>query len=78
MCGVKTFATLDKTNVCKVFLKIKQHNVNMASKIAYNIKIISQTTDYQRPWTLNLAEEKEWQSAKHGKLTGLKFVFNFL
>jgi hypothetical protein len=26
---------------------------------------------------LNLAEEKEWQSAKHGKLTGLKFVFSF-
>jgi hypothetical protein len=25
---------------------------------------------------LNLAEEKEWQSAKHGKLTGLKFVFS--
>jgi len=26
---------------------------------------------------LNLAEEKEWQSAKHGKLTSLKFVFSF-
>ena len=36
MCGVKTCATLDKENVRKVFLKIKQHNVIMASKIAYN------------------------------------------
>jgi hypothetical protein len=26
---------------------------------------------------LNLAEEKEWQSSKHGKLTGLKFVSFF-
>jgi hypothetical protein len=41
MCGVKTFATLDKENVRKVFLKIKQHNMIMASKIAYNIKSIS-------------------------------------
>jgi hypothetical protein len=41
MCGVKTYATLDKENVRKVFLKIKQHNVIMASKIAYNIKIIN-------------------------------------
>jgi hypothetical protein len=46
MCGVKTCATMDKENVRKVFLKIKQH-------------------------------EKEWQSAKHGKLTGHKFVFSF-
>jgi hypothetical protein len=29
MCGVKTDATLDKENVRKVFLKIKQHNVNL-------------------------------------------------
>jgi hypothetical protein len=29
MCGVKTDATLDKENVLKVFLKIKQHNVNL-------------------------------------------------
>jgi hypothetical protein len=29
MCGVKTYATLDKENVLKVFLKIKQHNVNL-------------------------------------------------
>jgi len=27
MCGVKTYATLDKENVRKVFLK--QHNVNI-------------------------------------------------
>jgi len=26
---------------------------------------------------LNLAEEKEWQSVKHGKLTSLQFVFSF-
>jgi hypothetical protein len=29
MCGVKTYATLDKENVRKVFLKIKHHNVNL-------------------------------------------------
>jgi len=29
MCGVKTCATLDKENVRKVFLKIKQHSVNL-------------------------------------------------
>jgi hypothetical protein len=40
MCGVKTCATPDKENVRKVYPKIKQHNVNMASKIAYTINII--------------------------------------
>jgi hypothetical protein len=33
MCGVKTCATLDKENVRKVFLKIKQHNMNIKNSL---------------------------------------------
>jgi len=33
MCGVKTFATLDKENVRKVYLKIKQDNVNIKNSL---------------------------------------------
>ena len=33
MCGVKTFATLDKKKVHKVFQKIKQHNMNIKNNL---------------------------------------------
>ena len=64
MCGVKTCATLDKENVRKAFLKIKQHNVNIKNTQLIILRLLV------RQIIKDIEFSGKWQSAKHGKLTG--------